>query len=162
VRRGRPDDLPAMAALSAATRTPSTFALDRSPDFIEFGLIRRGRLADLSAPNRLVVEWLVVQEAGRITAYLVATRRPRGIVIEDCGDVDSSGARVAALVSSLVAQPSFHPPVAHGWLPEPFRGWTTPALWREATDNVMMIRPVGRANLPQIGEPITFWNLDLF
>ena len=161
-RPGRAADLPAMAALSAASRTPSTFALHRTPDLVEFGLIRRRTLAALSAPNRLVVEWLVVEDAGRMTAFLVATRRPRGIVIEDCGDVDPAGAQVAALVGSLVALPSFHPPVVHGWLPEPFRGWTTPALWHEVTGNVMMIRPIGGLAAPRIGGPVTFWNLDLF
>lgn len=161
-RPGRAEDLPAMAALSAAMKTPARFALDRSPELVEFGLIRRSRLADLAAPDRLVVEWLVVEEAGRIVAFLIATRRPRGLVIEDCGDVDPSGARVAALVGALVAQPSFHPPVVHGWLPEAFRGWTTPALWHEVTDNVMMIRSVGTAALPPINGPVTFWNLDLF
>lgn len=161
-RPGRLEDLPAMVALGEATRTRSTFALDRPPDLVHFGLIRRGRLADLSAAQRLVLEWLVVEEAGRMTAFVIATRRPRGLVIEDCGDIDPSGAHVAALVGSLAGQRSFHPPVVHGWLPDQFRGWTTPALWREVTDNVMMIRPVGDAPLPEIEGPVTFWNLDLF
>ena len=161
-RPGRIDDLPAMATLSGAARTSSTFALDRSPDLVEFGLIRRRRLAELSAPNRLVVEWLVAEDAGRMTAFVLATRRPKGLVIEDCGDVDSSGAHIAALVGSLVSQPSFHPPVVHGWLPEQFRGWTTPALWREVEDNVMMIRAVGETRAPSVAGPVTFWNLDLF
>lgn len=161
-RAGRREDLPAMAALSAGTRTPSTFALNRSPDLVDFGLIRRGTLADLSMANRLVVEWLVVEDAGRMTAFLIATRRPRGLVIEDCGDVDPSGAHVASLIASLATQSSFHAPVVHGWLPERFRGWTTPGLWHDATDNVMMIRPVGQTTVPRIDGPVTFWNLDLF
>jgi hypothetical protein len=162
VRPGDARDLPSMATLNARHRTPSTFALERSPDSIEFGLVRRQRLAALSAPNRLAVEWLVCEEEGALAAYLVATRRPRGLVIEDCGDRDPSGSRVAAMVARLAAAPSFHPPIVQAWLPEELRAWTRPSLWTAVADEVMMIRPIGGAALPAIPGPVTYWNLDLF
>jgi len=161
-REGTARDLPAMADLSARLRPPSGLALERSADFIEFGLVRRRRLAELSTSARLAVEWLVVEELGAVSAYLVATRRPRGLVIEDCGDVEPTGAQVAELVAALVARPSFHPPIVHGWLPEAFRGWTRQAAWRAATDHVLMIKAIGGATPLTIADPVTYWNLDVF
>jgi GNAT superfamily N-acetyltransferase len=160
-RPGELRDLAAMAALSARTRTPATFTLARAPEFLQFGLVRRGRLAELSAPNRLALEWWVVEAAGELSAYLIATRRPRGLVLEDCGDVDPAGSGVAQLVAALVRRPSFHPPIVHGWLPGAFRAWTRPWLWRAATTDLMMIKALG-APLPVLDGPVTYWNLDLF
>jgi GNAT superfamily N-acetyltransferase len=162
MRRGRPADLTAMAALSAKTMTPDGFSLERSAGQIEFGLMRRGELATLSRPDLITLEWLVAEEAGRPAAYLIATRRARGLVIEDCGDEDPGGARVAGLVASLIALPSFHPPIVHGWLPESFRHWTRTALWRAATDDLMMLKPLGATPRPTLRGPISYWNLDLF
>ena len=161
-RRGAATDLHAMAELGSQTRPPSGFALDRSADLIDFGLVRRGTLAALSAPGRFGVEWLVVEEAGRLSAYVIATRRPRGLVIEDCADVDPTGAQVSELVASLVARPSFHPPIVSGWLPEAFQGWTRPTLWRAASDPIMMIKPIGGAEGIAMTPPVTYWNLDVF
>jgi GNAT superfamily N-acetyltransferase len=161
-REGTARDLPAMADLTARLCPPSGLALERSADLIEFGLVRRRRLADLSTSGRLAVEWLVVEDRGNLAAYLVATRRPRGLVIEDCGDVERTGAQVADLVAALVTRPSFHPPIVHGWLPEAFRGWTRPADWRAATDHVMMIKAIGGATPLPIAGPVTYWNLDVF
>lgn len=161
-RPGDATDLPAMAELGARTRPLSGFALDRSADFIDFGLVRRGTLAALSAPGRFEVEWLVAEDAGRLSAYLIATRRPRGLVIEDCADVDPTGARISELVAALLARPSFHPLIVHGWLPEAFRGWTWPALWRAATDQIMMIKPIGGAQRIAITAPVAYSNLDVF
>jgi GNAT superfamily N-acetyltransferase len=161
-RPGEWRDLPAMAALSGRTRTPSTFALDRPAAFIEFGLVRRGRLAALSAPNRIGLEWWVADAAGALSAYLIATRRARGLVLEDCGDVDPSGRHVAALVTALIARPSFHPPIVHGWLPEGFRSWTRHALWRAATADLMMLKALGDRPRNVLDGPVTYWNLDGF
>jgi GNAT superfamily N-acetyltransferase len=162
VRPGRAEDLLPMAALNAQLQSTSTFALERTPETMEFGLVRRRQLAALSAPNRLAVEWLVTEEHGELAAYVIATRRPRGLVIEDCGDRDSGGTHVAAMVATILEQPSFHPPLVHAWLPESFRAWTQPALWRAVADEVMMIRPIGGAGLPAFSGPVTYWNLDLF
>jgi GNAT superfamily N-acetyltransferase len=161
-RPGESRDLPAMADLSSGMRLPSGLALDRSADLIHFGLVRRSRLAALSRPGRLAVEWLVAEDAGRLSAYLIATRRPRGLVIEDCADLEPTGAEVAELVASLMARPSFHPPIVHGWLPEAFRGWTRPAIWDAAADHVMMIKALGAAPRLAIARPVTYWNLDVF
>jgi len=161
-RDGQARDLPAMADLNAHLCPPSGLALERSADFIDFGLVRRRRLAELSTSRRVVVEWLVVEDGGRLSAYLIATRRPRGLVIEDCGDVEPTGAQVADLVAALVARASFHPPIVHGWLPEAFRSWTRPANWRAVTDHVMMIKAIGGAPPLSIAGPLTYWNLDVF
>jgi GNAT superfamily N-acetyltransferase len=161
-RRGEPRDLAAMAALSVLTRTPATLSLVRTPDFIHFGLLRRGRLAELSAPNRIAVEWWVAEAAGALSAYLIATRRPRGLVLEDCGDVDPGGAGVAMLVATVVGQPTFHPRIVHGWVPHAFRAWTRPSLWRAATTDLMMIKALGGLPRVALEGPITYWNLDLF
>jgi predicted N-acetyltransferase YhbS len=161
-REGTARDLPAMADLAARMRPPSGLALERSADLIEFGLVRRRRLAELSTSGRLAVDWLVVEDRGELSAYLVATRRSRGLVIEDCGDVEPTGAQVAELVAALVARPSFHPPIVHGWLPDAFRGWTPQAAWRAATDHVMMIKAIGGASRLTIAGPVTYWNLDVF
>jgi hypothetical protein len=65
-------------------------------------------------------------------------------------------------VAALVARPSFHPPIVHGWLPEAFRSWTPPANWRVVTDHVMMIKTIGGAPPLSIAGPVIYWNLDVF
>jgi GNAT superfamily N-acetyltransferase len=161
-RPGEARDLPAMADLNSRMRRPSGFALERSADLIDFGLVRRRRLAELSTSSRLAVEWLVVEDGGRLAAYLIATRRPRGLVIEDCGDVEPTGAQVAELVAALLTRPSFHPPIVHGWLPEAFRGWMRPAGPRGTTEHVMMMKAIGGAARLTVAGAVTYWNLDLF
>jgi GNAT superfamily N-acetyltransferase len=162
VRRGRPGDLAAMIALNARTRTTSTLALERTADLVDFGLTRRGRLSHLSKPGLLTVEWLVVDRAGSVDAYVIATRRPRGIVIEDCGDVDPHGTNVADLIARLAAEPSTQPSMVHAWLPTAYRDWTRPALWHAVADEMMMVKPIGGAPPPKIDGPVTYWNLDVF
>jgi predicted N-acetyltransferase YhbS len=162
VRRGRPGDLAAMLALNARTRTPSTLALVRTPDQVEFGLTRRGRLSELAKPGLLTLEWLVAERAGAMDAYVIATRRPRGIVIEDCGDTDEAGANVSGLVARLASEPSPQPSIVHAWLPQQFRAWTRPALWHAVADELMMVKPLAGAAMPAIAGPVTYWTLDVF
>jgi GNAT superfamily N-acetyltransferase len=144
VRAGEAQDLDAIAEIAARARQGAAFALDRSADFIAFMLARRRLLAGLGPPGRRSVEFFVTEEAHRAVAYVVITRGPHGVFLEDCGDRDPTGARVGAMLQVLAARdPAEAPLRCRASIPPGF----APPQWRivsgEPADEIMMARPLG-------------------
>jgi GNAT superfamily N-acetyltransferase len=130
VRGGESADLAFIAELSAIYTHGAGFALDRTADLIGFGIARRRLLAGLGPAGLRHVEFFVAEEGGRPAAYVVISRGPSGVVLEECGDRDPSGARVGAILQVLQArEPSFRQEPIRAWLPEGFRpprcSWST-------------------------------------
>ncbi|MFI5177757.1 MAG: GNAT family N-acetyltransferase [Vicinamibacterales bacterium] len=162
VRTGEERDLPAMAEMAARAREGASFALDRSADHIAFFLTRKRLLAGLGPAGLRAVEFFVTEEAHRAVAYVVLTRGPHGVYLEDCGDCDPTGARVGAMLQTLAARtPAGAPLRFRAWLPA---GWRT-TQWRvvsdAATDEIMMVRPPGE-DLPIAPDQIVYPHLDVF
>jgi len=162
VRAGEADDLEAIAEIAARTRPDGLFVLDRRADFIAFMLARKRLLAGLGPPGLRSVEFFVTEEAHRAVAYVVISRGPHGVYLEDCGDRDPTGARVGAMLQVLDArEPADAPLRCRASLPPGF----APPQWRVVSEGraeeIMMISSLGES--PAITASQTIYpHLDVF
>ena len=164
VRSGEAADLPAVAELTAQYAAGAGFALERSPDLIQFAIARRRLLAGLGPAGLRHAEFFVAEEGYRAAAYVVVTRGPEGSILQECGDRDPAGARVGALLQVLAArEPAARQMVLKGWLPAGFRPPQVRILEDTDASEVMMLRPLaGVASSSQGYTPVTYWQADVF
>ena len=90
VRSGDNRDLHNIVEMSAARAAGARLALDRSEDFVKFGISRKRLLSGFSPPATRDTEFLVVEEGHQAVAYLVCTSLDGRWVIEEAGDRDPS------------------------------------------------------------------------
>ena len=82
VRSGDDRDLPAIIELSAARSANGRLALDRSEDFVRYGITKNRLLSGLSTMGRRNTEFLVVDEGHQAVAFLVCTEHDGRWMIE--------------------------------------------------------------------------------
>lgn len=167
VRVADPLDVPEISALSMTYAKDASFALSRTPDLIEFGITRRRLRAGLGPDGLRHVEVFVAEEGYRAAAFIIVSRGPEGVVLEDCGDRDPSGARIGALLEAYVERdPSQGDRTLRAWLPA---GLHPPQVRLSApfeAPEVMMVRHL--PTYPSAHPPInaaahpTWWPLDVF
>jgi len=165
VRAGENADLPFIAELSASYAGGAGIALDRTSDLIGFGIARRRLLAGLGPAGLRHLEFFVAEEGGRPAAYVVISRGRSGIVLEECGDRDPSGARVGAILQVLQArEPSIVQAPIRAWLPAGFRPPQVVVVDEAPAAEIMMMRrldaPESSMALPE--PPVTYWQTDVF
>ena len=149
VRSGDERDIPAIAEMSAKRAADARFALDRSEDWIRYGIAKRRLLAGLGPPGLREVEFLVVEEGHQAVAYLVSMVHEGRWFIEDAGDRDPSGARLGAMLQTMLARtPHLASPMMTAWLPHGFVPPQVHRLHTHPTPDVMMIRPLKDRTLP--------------
>jgi predicted N-acetyltransferase YhbS len=149
VRAGDDRDLPAIAEMSATRSAAARFALDRSEDWIKYGVAKRRLLAGLGPAGLREVEFLVAEEGHHAVAYIVTTIERGQWWIEDAGDRDPSGARLGAMLQVMLARtPHLDPPPIRGWLPASFRPPQVSTVAATPTNDVLMIRPLQDRTLP--------------
>jgi len=159
-------DLPSVAEMAARRASGTRLALDRSEDFIAFGLSRRRLLAGLGPPGVRQVEAAVVEEGHTAVAYLVMSVSGRRWFIEDAGDRDPAGARLGAMLQVMLArEPALPPAEIRGWWPPGLLPPQVQFVSQVPTREVMMIRPLTDRTLPlppiAAGE-ILYDHVDLF
>ncbi len=167
VRAADPLDFPEIAAVSMTYAMKASFALNRTPDLIEFGIMRRRLRAGLGPAGLRQVEIYVAEEGYRAAAFIVVSRGPEGVVLEDCGDRDPSGARIGALLEAYVERdPSQADRTLRAWLPD---GLHPPQVRFSApfdAPEIMMVRhlPTDASGPPLISPAPhpTWWPLDVF
>jgi hypothetical protein len=154
----------AIAAMSAARSASSRLALDRSEDWIRYGITKRRLLCGLSAVGSRHVEFLVTEEAQRAVAYVVITVHEGQWFVEDAGDQDPDGARVGAMLEALLARtPHLDPPEIRAWLPHGLRPPQLDVIQSQQAAEVLMIRPLKDRTLPPIGvDDVVYSRLDYF
>jgi predicted N-acetyltransferase YhbS len=164
VRSGEAADLPAVAELTAVYAAGAGFALERSPELIQFAIARKRLLAGLGPAGMRHAEFFVAEEGYRAAAYVVVTRGPGGLTLQECGDRDPTGARVGAVLQVLAArEPAAGQIVLKGWLPDGFRPPQVRILEDTDASEVMMLRPLaGVASSSQGYSPVTYWQADVF
>jgi GNAT superfamily N-acetyltransferase len=149
VRVGDERDLPAIAEMSAVRARDARFALDRSEDWIKFGLAKRRLLSGLGPAGLRQVEFLVSEEGHQPVAYIVSTIEGGRWFIEDAGDRDPSGARLGAMLQVMLARtPHLPAPEIRGWLPRGLRPPQVASIATTPTAEVLMIRPLKDRTLP--------------
>lgn len=165
VRYGDERDMSNIAEMSARRAEGARFALDRSEEWIRFGLTKRRLLAGLGPSGLREVEFLVTEEGHQAVAYLLSTVCEGQWFIEDAGDRDPSGARLGAMLQLMIARtPHLDPPIIRGWLPH---GFTPPQVSRvdATTSDVLMIRPLTDRSLPLPpldAHHVVYWHNDYF
>jgi GNAT superfamily N-acetyltransferase len=164
VRAGDDRDLPAIAEMSAVRASAARFAVDRTEDWIRFGLTKRRLLSGLGPPGLRHVEFLVAEEGHQAVAYVISTAHQGRWFIEDAGDRDPSGARVGATLQAMIARsPHLAAPQIYAWLPP---GFDPPQLSRvesQPTNDVMMIRALNARDLLHLdADDVVYWRSDYF
>jgi GNAT superfamily N-acetyltransferase len=165
VRYGDDRDLPNIAEISARSAEGARFALDRSEDWIRFGVTKRRLMAGFGPPGLRDVEFLVTEEGHQAVAYLISTVHAGRWFIEEAGDRDPTGARVGAMLQLMLARsPHLDAPVIRGWLPPDF---APPQISRvdTPTTEVLMIRPLKDRTLPLPpldAKQVVYWHNDYF
>jgi predicted N-acetyltransferase YhbS len=166
VRAGDDRDIPSVAEMSARRAEGARFALDRSEDWIRYGIAKRRLLAGLGPPGLRNVEFLVTEEGHQAVAYVVALVHDGRWFIEDAGDRDPSGARLGAMLQAMIARTPHRPvPEIRAWLPHDFTPPQVSRVDTRATAGVMMIRPLKDRSLPLPpldGSQVTYCRLDYF
>lgn len=166
VRGGCPRDVLPVANMHRELAARYRFSFVRTPDWIEYAISKKRLLAGLAPDGTNGVLFYIVEEGGRAVAYVVVTTSPRGWTLEECGDRDPSGARVGALLQTLIArEPSVGMSPLYGWLPP---GWLPPQVRivsRAAATQVMMLRPLNeaaRSVTPFSPSDVLYWHADAF
>lgn len=166
VRAGHDRDLPAVAEMSARRSAGARLSLDRSEDFIRFGLAKRGLLAGLGPPGLRALEFLVAEEGHTAVAYVVSLRYDDLWFIEDAGDRDPSGARVGAMLQAMRSRtPSAPAPEIRSWWPQSLTPPQLEIAERRPTSEILMIRPLKDRTLPLpplTADEVVFPRLDYF
>ena len=166
VRAGDDRDLPAIVELSARWSARSRFALDRSEDWIKYGLSKRRLLAGLGPAGLREVEFLVTEEAHTAVAYIMTTVHEGRWTIEEAGDRDPSGARLGAMLQAMLARtPHLEQPEIVAWLPHGVVPPQVEIAETQPTSEVMMIRPLTDRTLPlpPLGaQEVAYWHGDYF
>jgi predicted N-acetyltransferase YhbS len=167
VRSGDDRDLRDIAAINAGGAGSVRFHLDRDRDLIQYAIAKKRLVAGLSPTGTRAVQFLVAEEGASAAAYVVITVDPRGAwMLEECGDRDPSGARVGAILQTLIARdPAEARPAIAAWLPPRFVPPQVRIVGSQPPSDVMMVRPLSaraKAALPLDGDAVLYWHSDAF
>jgi GNAT superfamily N-acetyltransferase len=166
VRAGDDRDLPSIAEISARPIDGVRLRLDRSEDWIRFGIAKRRLLSGFSPAGVREVEFLVAEEGHQAVAYLVATVRGDQWFIEEAGDRDPSGARFGAMLQVMLARtPHLAQPDIVAWLPDTLAPPQVARIDTHPTAEVLMIRPLQDRSLPLPpldAHQVAYWHADYF
>jgi GNAT superfamily N-acetyltransferase len=166
VRSGDEKDLPAIVEMSAARSTGARLTVERSEDFIRFGITKKRLASGLAPIGVRNTEFLVVEEGHQAAAYLVCTEEHGRWMIEEAGDRDPSGARVGAMLQVMLARyPGERLPEITSWWPHGFAPQQMKVVASTPTQEVMMIRPLRDQILPLpplTAAEVVYWHADYF
>lgn len=166
VRAGDDRDLADIASICETRAAPFRFHLRRTRDLIQYGLSKKRLLAGLGAPGDRGVQFFVAEEGGSAVAYVVIATRGSMWTIEEAGDRDPAGARLGAILQTLIARdPAERRPTIVGWLPGTLRPPQIDVVGEQPTRDVMMVKPLsakGTPRMPLGRDDLLYWRADLF
>lgn len=165
IRCGEARDVEPICEMNARQTEGFRFAMAREPEYVAYAIAKKRLLAAGGAAGQRKVEFFVVEEGGRAAAYLVVLGAGGCWMVTECGDRDPSGARVGAMLQSLLSDPERRPARIRAWLPPNFLPPQLAVLTREIPALSMMLRPIGRAS--RLDSPLTvndvaYWHADAF
>lgn len=166
IRAGEDTDLTHIVGMGNTAWAPSRrFHLVRDADFIKHGIVVDRLLAGLSPLGTQRLEFFATEEGTNAAAYVVMRVTEDGWVLQQCGDRDSTGARVGAIIQALVARdPTATAPRIRAWLPPgvaPPQVRTTPS---EASLGCVLARVLApaRDSAPLTAADALYWRSDCF
>ena len=173
VRAGDTRDLPLIAEMHADRAALYRVALEYHPDWLQYTLAKKRLLSGLGPPGTRDVEFFVCEEGTRAVAWvLIQVVRPRAGADREswslaaCGDRDPSGARIGAILQTLIARtPAARPPAIHAWWPARLDPVQLVVRSRPASGTILMTRPLrddGRIEPPLVADDVLYWHADAF
>ena len=166
VRSGDDRDLPNIIEMSATRSAGARLALDRSEDFVRYGITKKRLLSGFSAARMRDTEFLVVEEGHQAVAYLVCSSQDGRWMIEEAGDRDPAGARLGAMLQVMLARnPAERLPEIKGWWPQSLVPPQLRIAASTPTQDVLMIRPLKDRMLPLpplAASEVVYWHADYF
>ena len=164
VRAGDDRDLPAVAAMHDARTAGARVALRRSAPLIHYAIAKKRLLAGLGPPGLRQIEFFVAEEGASAVAYVVLHENANGWTLEEAGDRDPAGARLGAMLQTLIAREPHRPvPLIRTWWPRQFA--VPPQLeLRDRTDpiDVFMVCPLADLAMPLTADDVIYWRSDYF
>lgn len=149
VRSGEDRDAEHLAAMHAARATDYAVALLPDAAQIMYSVVKKRLFVGLHPSRRRRIEYFVAEEGHQAVAYLllyVSTESPGAQEVwsvEACGDRDTSGARIGAMLQVLIARnPAAAPSLVRGWWPVPLRPPQLTFTVRPHAGEVMMLKPL--------------------
>jgi hypothetical protein len=164
VRGGEERDLAAVAAMGRVRAEPFRFHFDRDVDFIRYAITTKRLLAGLGPPDFRQLQFFIAEEDMTAAAYVVLSVVGNVWTLEECGDRDPSGARVGALLQTVIArEPGGTGPTIRAWLPARFLPpQVTIISATPSTQTVTMRMLDRRATAPSLSsDDVLFWRDDL-
>ena len=148
VRCGDEKDLASAAEMHDRRAARYRLALRYDADWLHYSLAKKRLLAALGPSAARQIEFFVAEEGPQAVAWILlhVTGRDRaGYVeswsLEGCGDRDPSGARVGAMLQTLLARtPANAPPLIRAWWPHGFEPPQLTLAERPSASIVMMAR----------------------
>jgi hypothetical protein len=140
------------------------FALQRDRALVQYGLSKKRLLAGLGPTAARQIEFFVAEEGASAVAYVLLHVSPHGWTLEEAGDRDPAGARLGAILQTLLArEPHRPPPIIRTWWP---RGFAVPPQveLRDRTDahDVFMVRALADVAMPRTADDVFYWRSDFF
>ena len=166
VRAGDDRDLDAIVAMDRARARGYRLHLDRDRDLVQYAIAKRRLLAGLGAPGERHLDFFVAEEGASAVAYAVILKRRSMWTLDSAGDRDPAGARLGAILQTLIARdPAEARPTLDAWLPPAFRPPQIEIVGERVPKDVMMIRPLtarGTPATPLGRDEALYWRSDLF
>jgi hypothetical protein len=164
VRGGEERDLAAIVAMGRVRAEPFRFHFDRGVDFIRHAITTKRLLAGLGPPGSRELQFFIAEEGMTAAAYVVLSVVGNVWMLEECGDCDPSGARVGALLQSLIArEPGGIRPTIRAWLPPRFLPPQVTIISATPSTQTVRIRMLDRrATTPTLSsDDVLLWRDDL-
>jgi len=170
VRAMEDRDIPAIVAINETRARGYRFHLNRDRDLVQYAISKKRLLAGLGPAGLREVQLFVAEEGATAVAYVFITAKHEGKarawVLEECGDRDPSGARVGAILQTLIARdPAEARPAITAWLPPGFQPPQIEIVAAVPSADAMMVRPLsGRAKSapPLVEADVLYWKADHF
>jgi GNAT superfamily N-acetyltransferase len=174
VRFAEDCDLADIAAMGEARALPFRFHLTRDRDLVQYAIAKKRLLAGLGPAGMREVQFFIAEEGASAVAYVVMTARrrletvgsPSEWHLEECGDRDPSGARVGAILQTLIARdPAEARRALSAWLPSGFCPPQVTVIDQHPSPDVMMVRALSaraKAALPISAGDALYWRSDVF
>jgi GNAT superfamily N-acetyltransferase len=166
MRGGDDRDLADIAAQGRTRAEKYRLHLDRDRDLVQFAISRKRLFAGLSTPGARATYFVIAEEGASAAAYVVVSARGNQWTLEEAGDRDPSGARVGAILQTLIArEPAEQRPSIRAWLPDGFLPPQVTIIGESPSAEVMMIRPLtdaARIAPPLDAANVLYWRGDLF
>jgi GNAT superfamily N-acetyltransferase len=164
VRGGEERDLAAIVAMGRVRAEPFRFHLDRDVDFVQYVITTRRLLAGLGSADARKLQFFIAEEGITAAAYIVISVVGNVWTVEECGDRDSSGARVGALLQALIArEPGEQRATIRAWLPPRFLPPQLTIVSAAPSTDTVWIRMLGSRTmaLPLSADDVLFWRNDI-